>query len=170
MKKLIALLMCCLFLYPAGVLAQEKQDRVTLTYNGQTYECTYFSLPKCCGEVDTSYDITFSPVNEADGIDTVSISFPTVAQTGERYMLRKGEAIRWITFYSIGENGICNYVSEPGSLLGSKLVSDEDFFELTVHELVQERGTVYMDATAKGSFLSGTENFELHFQITLLQG
>lgn len=124
MKKLIALLVCCLFLWPAGIMAQEKRDHVTLTYNGQTYECTYFSLPKCC----------------------------------------------WISFYSTGANGICNYVSEPESLLGNKLVSDEDFFELTVHELVKERGTVYVDATAKGSFLSGAENFELHFRITLLQG
>lgn len=170
MKKLIALLVCCLFLWPAGIMAQEKQDHVTLTYNGQTYECTYFSLPKCCGEADTRYDISFSPVNGADGIDRVSISFPTVAQTGDRYMLHKGEAIRWISFYSTGANGICNYVSEPESLLGNKLVSDEDFFELTVHELVKERGTVYVDATAKGSFLSGAENFELHFRITLLQG
>ena len=37
---------------------------------------------------------------------------------------------------------------------------------MIVHDMVSERGNVYLDATLRGSFMAGTENFEARIQVS----
>ena len=168
MKKWLILLLAILMILPSATLAQQADSVVSITYNGQTHEYTYRSFPKCCGESDTSHDVYFTPVDPEQGAGRISISFPTTAKPGDHYIVRRGESLAWVAFYTSDDKGIHNYVSPSGSLLGNGLISDEDYYEMIVHDMVSERGNVYLDATLRGSFMAGTENFEARIQVSFM--
>ena len=167
MKKYLALLLCCLMMLPVCAWAQTAAEPIVITYNGQPYEYTYTSLAKCCNEGDNSHQLIFKPIGDSPA-GTVTLTFPTSVASGDQFSFKRGEGAENVLFYANGENGIRNYVTLPGSLLGTGMVGEGDFFELTLHSVEVSYGVAHVDATLRGSFLNGEDNYEIHFQVQLL--
>ena len=165
MKKWIALMLLVMLMLPAAAMAENVQPDITFTYNGQTYDCRFFIYEKCCGEVDTSYDLRFEPAG-CDRVDSATLTLPTTIETGTQYVLHAGDGMQWLAFYTTGKDGIRNFVSEPGTLFGSGMIAPEDYLEVIVHSAVYERGVLTLNASLKGVFLSGAERFEIDFEVS----
>ena len=170
MKKAMALLLACLLLLPAAAMAQpvsQKDYTITLTYNGQRYDCTYNYFAKCCGEADTSYDLWVNPIGGEETVGSFNLNVPFTAKTGDVFRVEAGETLQWLSIYVVRKDGTQHFVSPPGSILGSGLLDENDYFEVEIHSLVKERGISHIQTTARGRFFAGEVEMAIEMDVSL---
>ena len=139
---------------------------IDFTYNGQQYECTYSAFEKCCSEADTSYDVWLNPIG-CDGLESINLSIPTTARSGEVFSLRQGDAVKYLTFYTVEPDGMKHYVSMPGSLFGTGLISEKDHYQFNVNSMEYIHGKPRVNASISAAFLNGEVSFQINFDLQL---
>lgn len=166
MKKLLALLLACLLVVPAAAMAQSTNDsRVQLTYNGQTYDCSITYFPKCCGEIDTSFDLWIHTDDEAVG--KFNLNFPSSVRAGDTLRVNAGESMKWLSLSASRPEGAVYYVPPHGSIFGTGLVAEGDFFEVTIHQVEYEMGIAHIVASVQGRFLDGEAEISMELDVYL---
>ena len=166
MKKLIATLLALMMALPSAALAQTASPAIDFTYNGQRYECTYSAFEKCCTEADTSYDLWLEPIG-CEEIESINLSIPTTARGGDAFDLKQGDAVKYLTFYAVEPDGMKHYVSMPGSLFGTGLISEKDHYRLDVKSMEFIHGKPRVNASVNASFMNGEVPFQIDFDLQL---
>ena len=166
MKQFTLFLLVLLMILPSAALAQPAQPMIDFTYNGQQYECTYSAFEKCCSEADTSYDLWLEPIGCAE-IESINLSIPTTARGGDAFDLKHGDAVKYLTFYAVEPDGMKHYVSMPGSLFGTGLISEKDHYRLDVNSMEFIHGKPRVNASVSASFMNGEVSFQIDFDLQL---
>ncbi|MBQ7867508.1 MAG: hypothetical protein IJ354_05130 [Clostridia bacterium] len=166
MKHFTLFLLAMMMILPSISLAQPAEPMIDFTYNGQQYECTYSAFEKCCSEADTSYDVWLNPIGCAE-IESINLSVPTTARGGDVFDLKQGDAVKYLTLYAVGPDGMQHYVSMPGSLFGTGLISEKDHYRLNVNAMEFINGKPRVNASISAAFLNGEVNFQINFDLQL---
>lgn len=166
MKKMLALLLVCLLAVPAAAMAQPTNDsHAQLNYNGQTYDCSITYFPKCCGELDTSFDLWINTDDEAVG--KFNLNFPSSVCSGDTLRVNVGESMKWLSLSASRPEGTVYYVPPHGSIFGTGLVAEGDFFEVVLHQVEYEMGIAHIVASVQGCFLNGEAEISMELDVYL---
>ena len=164
MKKWLALVLVCMLVLPAAAMAQQEHD-VKLTYNGQIYDCTIDYFPKCCGEIDTSFDLWIRTGDDAVGMFNLNV--PSSVRAGDVLRLNAGETMQWLSLYASRPDGVLYYVPPYGSIFGTGLVGEGDFLEVAVHQVEYQMGIAHIVASVQGCFLNGEAEISMELDVYL---